>query len=231
MGLMRIVRLGALVVTALAGCAAGAAGGLAGVHANLADLTGEFGRNAGQDGIGLSGEGWLPFSAASPVAVGLRCGYLNYGFERESVPFVPSVPGVWVYIDRYNNLLFAQLLLRLQARGGAVRPYGEVLCGLNHLFTRTSVRSEWAFEEIASSQNWDDTAFVWGGGVGTLIRVHQSGRSAVLIDIGGTGVQGGHARYLAKGGMTVEEGILYYDVQHTRTHFVLWRLGVMFEFH
>ena len=221
------------VALALLSAAAGmcrAERGWAALHFDIADLQGDFDRQVGRSGYGLSAEGWAAIGRESPLALGARAGFVVYGHESENVPLSPTIPGVWVDVDRNNNLVLAQLLLRLQSWGGDVRPYGEAFIGFNYLYTRTTVVSENTGIEFAGSNNWDDTAFAWGGGGGLLARVGRTRGGPIYIDAGATLVKGGRALYLAEGDVRIVDGRLVYNFHDSYTDYVLWRVGVMFAF-
>jgi hypothetical protein len=204
--------------------------GWAGLHFDVADLAGDFATQVGRNGYGLSGEGWLSIGRESPLALGLRGGFLVYGHESERVPLSPTIPGVWVDVDRDNNIVLGQLLLRLQAWQGDVRPYGEAFVGLNYLYTKTSVSSEDTGIEFAGSNNWDDTAFAWGAGGGLLLRVGKTKAGPIYVDVGATLVKGGRARYLAEGDVQVIDDRLTYFLHDSYTDYLLWRVGATFGF-
>ncbi len=204
--------------------------GWAGLHFDVADLTGDFGAQVNRNGYGLSGEGWLGIGRESPLAVGLRAGFLIYGHESEKVPLSPTLPDVWVDVDRDNNIVLGQLLVRLQAWQGDVRPYGEAFLGLNYLYTKTSVSSESSGEEFAGSNNWDDTAFAWGGGGGLLFRVGKTRSGPIFVDVGATLVKGGRANYLAEGDVEIIDSRVIYNLHDSYTDYVLWRVGATFGF-
>ncbi|MDY0109618.1 MAG: hypothetical protein RBT60_06740 [Candidatus Krumholzibacteria bacterium] len=204
--------------------------GWAGGHFDIAGLRGDFGTQVGRNGYGLSGEGFVQIGRESPLALGLRAGWMNHGHESERVPLSPTVPGVWVNLDRDNNLVIGQLVLRLQMWQGDVRPYGEAFIGLNYLYTKTSVSAENTGVEFAGSNNWNDTAFAWGAGGGVLLRIARAKGNPVFIDLGAALVNGGRAQYLAEGDVQIVDDRLVYYLHDSYTDYVLWRVGVVVAF-
>ncbi len=204
--------------------------GWAGGHFDVAGLRGDFGTQVGRNGYGLSGEAFVQIGRVSPLALGFRAGWMIYGHESERVPLSPTTPGVWVKLDRDNNLVLGQLLLRLQAWQGDVRPYGEAFIGLNYLYTKTSVSAENTGVEFAGSNNWDDAALAVGAGGGVLIRIARAKGNPVFLDLGATLVKGSRAEYLAEGDVRVVDDRLVYDLHDSYTDYVLWRVGVVVAF-
>lgn len=225
-----VVAIVCLVAAAFSPSTTSAARGWAGGHLDIAGLRGDFGTQVGRNGYGLSGEAFVQIGRESPLALGLRAGWMVYGHESERVPLSPTTPGVWVKLDRSNNLVLGQLLLRLQAWQGDVRPYGEAFIGLNYLYTKTTVSAENTGVEFAGSNNWDDTAVAAGAGGGVLIRIARARGNPVFLDLGATLVKGGRAEYLAEGDVQVIDDRLVYFLHDSFTDYLLWRIGVVVAF-
>jgi hypothetical protein len=198
---------------------------------------GEFKENVDNPGIG----GNLHFAIRfpqSPLTLGLSTTFLIYGSERREEPFSTTIPDVWVDVTTTNNLVMAHLLLRLQPSRGAVQPYLDGLLGLNYLWTETRIEDQDDLEEVASSTNFQDATFGYGGGCGLMIRVwHQRRRSlrgdgvqAVLIDMGVRYLKGGKAEYLKKGSIRREDGRVLYDINESTTDILTFRLGAIVNF-
>ena len=154
--------------------------------------SGEFGDNVTNPGFGITGHiGYrIP---NSPAIFGVSVGYMIYGRESRRERFSLTIPDVTVRVITENNILLSNLFLRFQPREGVLRPYIEGLVGFHYLFTRTTIEDvPTIFEDdIASSINFDDVAFTYGGSAGVMLRVYdgtekrrtqQGGMKSVSID-------------------------------------------------
>jgi len=195
------------------------------------------------DNLGVGGFGQFSYRLPeTPLHIGASLGFLVYGSDTRKESFNPNIPEVKVDVTTTNSILLGHLLMRLQARQGAFRPYLTGLLGFNYLQTQTSVKSErrWGEEdEIASSTNFDDATFSYGGGAGLMIRVFTPPKvegennplSGVYIDLGINTILGGEAEYLKKGSIYQDaDGKLIYDVHRSKTDLITWHIGITFEF-
>lgn len=237
--------LKSLVLPALAATAMLAPAGASAqsVYGGLALLTGfpsgEFHDNMSRTGFGISGNIGYHLDQA-PLMFGIDGGVMIYGSEERTEPFSPTIPDVRVKVSTSNNIAQAHAFIRLQPAEGMVRPYIDGLVGVNYLFTSTSVQSENNAddEDIASSTNYDDAAFSYGGGAGLMIRLYQNedrtGTDAsareVMLDLGVRYLTGGEAGYLTTGSIHRQNGTVSYDVTHSRTDLITGRIGVAVRF-
>lgn len=196
---------------------------------------GEFRDNVDRAGLGLEvGIGWAPRGA--PFMVGIDFQYLNYGDESRREPFSTTIPDVTVKVSTTNDIFMSHLAVRLQPNEGFFRPYMEGLAGVNYLFTRTEISNVSTDEEVASSTNFDDAAFSYGGGAGAMFRVYEStddanaGLKEVLINVGTRYMLGGEAEYLKEGSVRRENGRVAYDVSKSETDLLTFRVGVVLRF-
>lgn len=204
-----------------------------GIHFLLAAPQGDFEKNVDRNGYGISGQ--IAYSPqVSPVMVGLEVAYLVYGDENRREPFSTTIPDVTVDVSTTNNILLSHLLLRLQSNAGFFRPYAECLVGLNYLFTRTEIQNRGRFdEEVASTTNFDDATFSYGGGAGVMLKVHESRKSRlleVLIDFRFRYLSGGKAEYLKEGSIRRENGQVIYDVNKSTTDLATFQIGAVVRF-
>lgn len=193
---------------------------------------GEFDRELDNDGYGLSGR----FSYAIPnsfVSFGGSLGYLMYGSETREEPFSTTIPGVTVEVKTTNSVVTGHLFLRAQVPADIVRPYVDGLVGVHHLRTDTRIRGE-DYEEIASSNNFNDTSLSYGGGGGVMLRVYHGPRGTrgleVLIDAGAHYLKGGEAEYLEEGSIERNGPDISYQVSESNTDMVLIYFGVSVVF-
>jgi hypothetical protein len=209
----------------------------AGLHLAAGLLQGDFKQNTGNDGFGLTAE-FLYAPSQSIVGVGADVGFLIYGSESQRQPLLTNIPDVKVKVTTNNSILLSHLFLRVQNKEGKLRPYVEGALGLNYLFTQTEINStgDWDDDDdtIASTTNFDDTAFSYGMGGGLMWRVFErSGHSSqghekpltVLLDLRGRYMIGGEAEYLKRGSIRRENGNVYYDAKQSATDMVTIHLG------
>ncbi len=209
----------------------------AGLHLAAGLLQGDFKQNTGNDGFGLTAE-FLYAPSQSILGVGADVGFLIYGSESQRQPLLTNIPDVKVKVTTNNSIFLSHLFLRVQNKEGKLRPYVEGALGLNYLFTQTEINSTGDWDDhddtIASTTNFDDTAFSYGAGGGLMWRVYErSGDSsqghekplAVLLDLRGRYMIGGEAQYLKKGSIRRESGQVFYDAKQSATDMVTIHLG------
>jgi hypothetical protein len=204
----------------------------AGLNFTLGFPSGEFKDQVKRTGIGLSGQ-FLLFTPnpALPFSAGINIGYLNYGSESRLEPFSSTIPDVTVDVDRTNNLVNFHVLFQLIPPSGIVRPYLEGLFGGAYLFTETSIKSR-GTEEVASSTNYDDFAWSYGGGGGFMIQVAgpSDDFSSIFIDLKARYLLGSEAEYLKEGSVTIEPGRVIYNPSKSKTDLITANIGVVLYF-
>jgi len=208
-------------------------------HFLLGFPQGEFKDNVDRIGYGVSGEFLYSFGP-TPVKIGASLGFLIYGRETREEPFSTTIPDVTVDVTTSNNVLLGHFLIRLQPRVGPIRPYLDGLVGFNYLFTQTKIESqEGQDQDIATSTNFDDFAFSYGGGGGIMIKVYdgtkkrkpsKGGLTAVLVDARVRYLKGSEAEYLKEGSIGREDTEVTYDVIKSNTDLLTVQIGAIFEF-
>ena len=202
-----------------------------GVSLMLGVPQGEFKENVDRLGYGVQVHGtlWAP-SKERPFTIGLNLAYLVYGHESEKRRFSNPIPDVFVDVDRTNSLANFHLLFQVAPFTGTVRPYIEGLIGGAYIFTSTSIKSQWNDEEIASSTNFDDFTWSYGGSAGLLFKLMgESGNmSALYLDLKARYLLGTEAEYLAEGSITIDQrnGDVFYDVLKSKTDLITFHVGV-----
>ena len=193
----------------------------------------EFKDNVDRLGFGISGQ-FLLFdpSPRLPFGFGINIGFLNYGSESRTEPFSSTIPDVFVDVDRTNNLDNFHLLFQVAPPYGTFRPYLEGLIGGSYIYTETTIRSR-GDDDVASSTNFDDFAWSYGGGAGLLIQVTpfdwaSSFAGSIHIDLKARYLFGTEAEYLAEGSITVDQnnGNVYYDIMKSKTDLLTFHIGV-----
>lgn len=209
-----------------------------GITLNLGLPQGEFNDQVSSVGFGANLYGALGFGQ-SPLTVGAEVGFMIYGHERRNEPFSTTIPDVTVDVVTDNNILLSHLFMRLQPPTGAVRPYVDGLVGLKYFFTRTRIENEdfGDDESIASSTNFDDTAFSYGVGAGFDIPVwsgfmgeERTTYGTVMVNLGFRYLWGSEADYLQEGSVRRSNGRVSYDVTRSDTNLLVPQLGVTFRF-
>ncbi|MDR8392927.1 outer membrane beta-barrel protein [Aliifodinibius sp. S!AR15-10] len=195
---------------------------------------GNFKRNVESNGIGL--EGMAAYSVKnSPLTVGLNLGFYNYGNQSRKEFFNPNIPEVRVGVRTTNNIFTGHFFTRLEAKERIVRPYVDALVGLNYLFTESKVEDDSDFDTIASTTNFDDTAFSYGLGGGLKFKVADSyddlGQKLTwFIDLKARYLFGGEADYLKEGALRNNNGTLVYDTSRSSTDLFTVGLGFIVAF-
>jgi hypothetical protein len=136
------------------------------------------------------------------VGIRLDGGMLIYGHERQRVPLSPTLGGrILVDLNTSNNLAFLGVGPQVGLPRGRLRPYAHGFAGVSYLWTQSSVEGTATDEPFASTTNFDDATFAWGGGAGLYIPLKR-GASPVSVDLGLTYFDAGEAEYLREGDIT-----------------------------
>ncbi|KAF0153019.1 MAG: hypothetical protein FD143_459 [Ignavibacteria bacterium] len=192
---------------------------------------GEFRSNVDRMGFGgqIQGTLWTP-SKERPFTIGFDIGYIVYGQVDEKLPWI-GYPGVYLDLSRTNSMGSAHILMQISPFFGTIRPYVECLFGGAYLQTRTTVRNENKNEEIASSTNFDDVTWNYGGGAGMLFRLGGASENveAIYLDLKARYLFGTEAEYLT------EKSLLYvkangepvFAVKKSKTDFFSFHIGAV----
>ena len=201
--------------------------------------TGEFADTLDRVGFGVGIEAGYHLGVA-PIEFGLQGSFMTYGSESRKEPWSTTIPDVRVDVETSNNIALGHIYARLIPASGIIRPYVDGKVGFSYLYTSTSVKSEGTSEnnEIASSTNFDDGVFSYGGSAGTLIRIHSNDRrpgsegdvSEVLLDARVGYIAGGEAEYLTTGSIKREGSNVSYSPKRSRTDMITAHLGVQVRF-
>ena len=203
----------------------------AGVSLMLGSPQGEFKENVDRLGYGIQVHGtlWAP-EKFRPFTVGLNLGYMVYGEESEKRRFSNTIPDATVDVNHTNSLVNFHLLFQISPFTGTWRPYVEGLFGGAYIFTSTSIESEWDNDDIATSTNFDDYTWSYGGGAGLLIKLSEElgDVSTLYLDLKARYLFGTKAEYLAEGSINVDQnnGHVYYDVLESKTDLITFHIGV-----
>lgn len=194
---------------------------------------GDFRTNVDRLGYGIQLHGLL-FSPDKerPFAIGINAGYLVYGSVSERRPWV-GFPGVYLNLDRTNSIANVHLLFQISPFNGDIRPYVEGLFGGAYIFTESSVKNENGDNEIASSTNFDDFTWSYGGGVGMLICVSRNlgDVQKLFLDLKVRYMFGTEAEYLTEESVVINSnGDTIFRPQRSKTDLLTFHIGVVANF-
>jgi hypothetical protein len=194
---------------------------------------GEFRNNVDRLGYGFQLHGTLwTATKERPITIGVDFGYMIYGHVTERNPWV-GFPGVYLNLERSNNIASGHVLFQLCPFSGDVRPYIEGLFGGAYIYTESSIKSENYSETIASSTNYDDFTWNYGGGAGLLVNIGKNMGSVdnLFLDFKVRYLYGSTAEYLTEESVFVDQrGNTYFVAQKSKTDFLIFHLGVVASF-
>ncbi|HEX5724759.1 MAG TPA: hypothetical protein VFX98_04795 [Longimicrobiaceae bacterium] len=192
----------------------------------VASPRGEFADHV-DDGFGgrlfyahrLDRDGWL--------ALRIDGGMLNYGHERQRVPLSPTLGGrIRVDLTTANNLAFLGVGPQIGVPNGRLRPYAHGFAGVSYLWTQSSLEGTAGEEPFATTTNFDDATFAWGGGAGVYVPLRR-GVSPISLDLGLTYFDAGEAEYLPEGGITDhDDGSITLHPVRSQTDLLSFHLGI-----
>jgi hypothetical protein len=189
-------------------------------------------------GVGLTAGYLIP---NTPVMLGLDFGFMNFGKDVREAPWSTTIPDVTVEVENRYNLVQGNLMLRLTAPSGPVRPFAEGLFGFNYLFTETVIQERrTTSDEIVRDTNFDDFALSYGFGAGLQFRIYQDrgernqngemSPGAVYLNLASRYMLGNEAEYLQQGSIEIENGQVNYDVSESTTDLLYFKLGIVVSF-
>ncbi|MBI1933561.1 MAG: hypothetical protein HYS24_13595 [Ignavibacteriales bacterium] len=192
---------------------------------------GDFRSNVDRMGFGgqLHGTFWTP-THEMPYTIGLDLGYLVYGQVDERKPWV-GFPGVYLNLSRTNSLANFHILMEVSPFFGTIRPYLEGLFGGSYIFTQTSVNADYEDEDIASTTNYDDFTWNYGGGVGILFKIagEMENVDAIYFDFKSRYLFGTEAEYLTENSFLGIDlnGNPIFKKEKSKTDFLSFHLGII----
>lgn len=167
-------------------------------------------------------DGWLGLRVDASI--------LNYGHERERVILSPTIGGrIGVDLTTDNNIAFIGAGPQIGLPTGAFRPYVNGFVGVSYIFTESAVRGSSSGDTFASSTNYDDASFAYGGGAGLYIPlpVRNRHRNPVSIDAGLQYRHNGRADYLVEGGIIDNaDGSISLSPIRSETNLFTFHVGV-----
>jgi hypothetical protein len=172
---------------------------------------------------GLAGHAVFP-SRSSLLSLRLEGSWLLYGSETVRVPLARTAGRInrEITTDNWIAQLGVGPQLVLPARG--VRPYIHGFAGVAYLSTTSQLRDPDRFVS-ATSTNYDDTTFSYGGGGGLLVPLHGRGTS---VDLGVRYVHTGSVRFLGEGDLVSVDGGVRAMPHRGHADVLEFRLGLAF---
>lgn len=192
---------------------------------------GEFRSNVDRMGFGgqLHGTFWTP-THEMPYTIGVDLGFLVYGQVDERRPWI-GFPGVYLNLSRTNSLANLHVLMQISPFFGTIRPYAEGLFGGSYIFTQSSVKGDYEDEDIASTTNFDDFTWNYGGGVGLLVKItgELENVDAIYLDFKSRYLYGTEAEYLTEESLIAidNDGNPIFETQKSKTDFLSFHIGVI----
>ena len=176
-------------------------------------------------GVGVGFHGRYDLDPRRILALRADIGYNIYGNEEKQVSF-PGAPRVTLEQNTNNTILSYSFGPQLMWPTGAVRPYALGTIGGSYFATTTSLEgSSNEDQPFASSENFSDNTFSYGGGAGVLIPF-RTRRTPVALDIGARYRHNGTARYLKPGSIQdTDTGYIVTPIEGP-ANFVVYTLGI-----
>lgn len=160
---------------------------------------------------------------------GLRfdAGGMAYGRMKTHDCLTPSCL-VMVDITTSNNLAYGAAGPQLMVPAGPIRPYVAAQVGWTFLWTDSRVEgSDNTNQPFASTRNFSDNTFSYGGVGGVLIPFNPGAQNPVSLDLGVRYLRNGSVEYLRKGDIIINVGGQpIFNVQRSRADLVTYRVGL-----
>lgn len=197
-----------------------------GANVYYAQPVGDFADRIKQ-GWGGDLNGTLLIGQAGIFGLRFDAGAMAYGRQRTRECLTLSCL-VEVDITTSNNLAYAAVGPQLMVPAGPIRPYAAGQVGFTFLWTESKVEgSNNQNEPFASTRNFSDNTFSYGGVGGFLIPLAQHVRNPVSIDLGVRYLRNGRVEYLRKGDIIINPGTTpTFNVQRSRADLVTYHVGV-----
>lgn len=181
------------------------------------------------EGYGVGGQLLYRLDPAGVLSLRLDGAAVTYGKESFRTPLSRTVSRVLVDVETRNSIALLGFGPQLTLPAGPIRPYVNGAIGLGYFFTESSVEDEGGFRlrdrEIASTTNFDDLSFSWGGGGGIELAVG-SGSHPLLLQLDVQYRNHGRTEFLREGSIEEDDGRVTFDPLRAEADLLLVRLGV-----
>jgi len=199
---------------------------LVGINGFYATPIGDFSERVNHGWGGTIHGTWLLHDSG---VIGLRmdAGTMIYGRQRTRECLTMSCL-VEADITTSNNLAFVGVGPELVVPAGPIRPYAAGQVGWTFLWTQSEVEgSDNDNRPFASSRNFSDNTFSYGGVGGVLIPFNRGGGNPVSLDLGVRYLRNGRVEYLRKGDIIINPGNPpTFNVQRSRADMVAYHIGI-----
>ena len=187
---------------------------------------GEFAEKINQ-GWGGALHGALLLGESGAFGLRFDAGFIGYGRERTRECLTTSCL-IEVDIHTSNNLAYVGVGPQLQVPSGPIRPYVAGQVGWTFLWTQSEVEgSDSDNRPFASTRNFSDNTFSYGGIAGLLIPISQNVRAPIALDLGARYLRNGRVEYLREGDIIINPGSQpTFDIQRSRADLVTYFVGI-----
>lgn len=221
---------------------------------NYALPRGEFKDNIETNGWGLGGLLGLKLGKL-PFVLGVDLGLVKYGSDEKNQHYLVEyegelydVPDLNITVKNSHKIFQGFFFLRyLPINKGQIRPYVDVMAGLNRLYTVTTidyfdypgannnyeftfydpVTMEWKSEEVSlldSKESFKDVVLSYGLGVGLKIKMGYS----TFLDLRMRYLFGGNAEYLKEGAIVLDGSDVSFISTMSKTNLLTFQIGISF---
>lgn len=170
----------------------------------VSDPKGDFGRNTGT-GYGIDISGLWRLEEQAILNLRLDGAFLSYANSTRRVPLVGTGNLIKLDLRTSSNIFTLVGGPQLLGPKGVFTPYASALGGFSYFGTTTSVDgADNNNDDFASTTNSSDFSLAYGASAGAYVRVYQSPKRDVRLELGGRYLRHDNARYLND--QRVEEG-------------------------
>jgi hypothetical protein len=169
--------------------------GSVGIHLQLSEPRGDFGRNT-RNGFGAGAYALGRLDRHSILNWRGDVSFLNYANSRRRIPLAGTGGLVRLDLNTASNIVTVLTGPQLLGPTGTFTPYATALGGFSVFWTTSSVEgSNNDNQPFASTTNASDAVWAYGGAAGAYLRVRQ-GRTPVRLDFGARVLRHDDVRYL-----------------------------------
>ena len=169
--------------------------GSIGIHLQVSEPKGEFGRNAG-NGFGIGAYLLRRLDPHSIVNFRGDVSLLTYGNSTRRIPLSGTGGLIQLNLRTTSNIVSFVAGPQLLGPTGGFTPYATALGGFSVFWTSSAIEgSANVGQSFATTTNASDAVWAYGGAVGSYIRV-TNGSHPVHIDLGARFLRHDDVRYL-----------------------------------
>lgn len=198
----------------------------AGGSLQVAEPVGEF-REHVDTGFGVGGHFLYALDRAGGVGIRVDGGMVNYGNEHRKVPLSSTIGGrITADLTTSNNILLLGAGPQLMLPTGRLRPYAFGTAGIAYFVTESSLRGDRGGDVFATTNNFDDLSFAFGGGAGIYIPLRR-GSTPISVDLGARFQRNGRATYLREGSIRDNpDGTISFTPIESETDLLTFQVGL-----